>query len=159
MPTRRTGSLRVVITATVAAALALSLVIVPAWGDTIQAQSPVQATVMIQAPGNLVAKGVAVDIDIEYQCLPGVQLEGMFVGARERFGRNIAEGFGFVDSSELGPCIGFVPQIATVRLDAFGTPFKPGTALVETELFGFDQFGFFSVTDEREVKLKPNNKK
>jgi len=143
-----------VATVALAALLAMLVAVVPASGATVQDQSPVQASVMIQAPGRLVAKGVAVDITVEYQCVPGGQLSGLWVEARERFGRSIAEGYGFVDGSQLGPCIGFVPQFATVHLNAYGTPFKPGTAVVTAHLDGSDQFfNWFSVTDQRETKL------
>lgn len=155
MGNRSRGSLGVVIALIAALSLALTVVGVPAFGDTtVQDQSPVQAAVTAQSPGKLITKGVAVDVTVEYECLPEVTLNGIFVSLRQRFGRDIAEGFEFVDGSELGPCLGFVSQFVEVRLFAFGTPFKPGKALATTELSGFDQFGFFFVTDDEEIRLR-----
>lgn len=153
MPSR-IGGLRLAIAATVAMTLALSLAGLPARGDTVQSLSPVQATLAIQAPGRLVTRGVAVDIDLEYRCLPGVSVDWVYVTLSERFGRDIAQGFGYVDGSELEPCLGLVPQYVTVRVYGYDKAFKPGTGMVRADLGGTDQFGgFFTVTDEREVKL------
>jgi hypothetical protein len=153
MPSR-IGGLRLAIAATAAMALALSLAGLPAQGDTVQSLSPVQATLAIQAPGTLVARGVAVDIELEYECLPDVRVYYVYVEVRERFGREIAYGSGYVDGSELEPCLGLVPQYVTVRVSSYDKAFKPGTALVTAELNGADRFGaYFRVTDEREVKL------
>lgn len=153
MPSR-IGGLRLAIAATVALTLALSLAGMPARGDTVQSLSPVQATLAIQAPGTLVARGVAVDIELEYECLPDVHVYYVLVEVRERFGREIAYGSGYVDGSELEPCLGLEPQYVTVRVSSYARAFKPGTALVTAEIYGHDGFGgFFRVTDEREVKL------
>jgi hypothetical protein len=153
MPSR-IGGLRLAMAATVAMTLALSLAGLPARGDTVQSLSPVQATLAIQAPGTLVARGVAVDIDLEYRCLPGVRVYSVYVDVSERFGRDIAQGFAYVDGSELEPCLGLVPQYVTVRVYGYDKAFKPGTGLVRASLYGDDGFGgYFTVTDEREVKL------
>jgi hypothetical protein len=149
----RIGGMRMAMTAIIAMALALSLTGMPARGESVQAMSPVQATLSVQTPGALVAKGVAVEIDLEYRCLSGALVHGAYVSVRERVGNGIA--FGQGEPLNIGQCTqDGSSQYVTVLVPSYNRPFKPGIALVMAELFGVDGFGnFFVVTDEREVKL------
>lgn len=155
MGIRRRSRILTVGTVAIATVMTLTFAVVPASGaPTVQDQSPVQASVMVQDPGRLVARGAAVDVTVEYQCVPGAQIAGLFVEARQVFARNVAQGFGFVDGGDLGACIGFVPQHITVRVDAGFIRFKPGTALVNATLEGYDPFfEWFFVSDDAEIRF------
>ncbi len=132
---------------------ALVLAIAPASGElVVQDQSPIRATVMVQS-GTLVAKGVAADIVVEYQCAEHVFLDYLVVEVRQRFGRRVAAASGWLPGSELERCLGFVTHTATVRVYPWDTRFKPGSALVSAHLSGYDYYSWFTVSDEREIRL------
>lgn len=133
----------------------LALTVVPATGlANVQDGSPIQATLTVQSPGALVTKGVAVDIEVEIQCLPQVELEYLEIEVAQRFGRDVVRGWGYISYDDLPDCLGFVSQTATVRIDAHDTPFKNGAALVTARLYAYGDYGFFSIMDEREIRLK-----
>lgn len=135
---------------------ALVLAIAPASGElVVQDQSPIKAAVMVQE-GTLVAKGVAADVVVEYQCAEHASLDYLAVDVRQRFGTRVAIGSGWVPGSELEPCLGFVTHTVTVRVYPWDTRFKPGSALVSAYLYGYDYYSWFTVSDEREIRLSPH---
>jgi hypothetical protein len=139
----------------VALGLALSISIVPALGDTVQDQSSTHAAVWVDG-GRLLGKGVAVDVTVEYQCIPGVYVYDISVDLRQRFGRDIAHGYGYVPWNEI-ECSGLDARAADVRIDAYETPFKAGKAFVTVRMYGYDQwFGYFEIVHEEEIRLTKN---
>lgn len=81
------------------------------------------------SPATLVAKGAGADVTLQVQCA-GARTAFVSVSLNERFGKQIASGFG---SAEVG-CTGG-QQTIVVRVLAQPIAFKRGSAIAQSDIF------------------------
>jgi hypothetical protein len=115
------------ISAAVVVGVGLSLA-VPALTAVGQSSPPTSA-ISLGSTATLVAKGVAVQVPVEFTC-PAGQYASIGVTLAERSGKSVVQG----SSGTSLPCTGS-PQSTTVTINSSGTPFKSGSAFAQASLF------------------------
>jgi hypothetical protein len=108
---------------------------------------PLLLEIHVVSPAKLVAKGAGVDVTLQVQCA-GTRRASVDVSLTERFGKEIANGFGF---TEVG-CTGSQETIV-LRLLAQSVPFKRGSAIAQADIFGCTRRFCGDQTDSEIIKL------
>lgn len=95
----------------------------------------------------VVAKGAGVDVAFQVECA-GTRSAFVDFSINERFSKAIANGFG-----EARVTCTDSPQTIVVLSVAQSVPFKPGTALLESDLFGCTRRFCGDQTDNETIKI------
>jgi hypothetical protein len=91
---------------------------------------PLLLEIQVQSPATLVAKGAGLDVTLQIECAGASGSAFVDVSVTERFGKDIASGFG---STEVG-CTDS-KQTIVVRVNAQNIAFKRGDALIQGNIF------------------------
>lgn len=134
--------------ATAAIAAGVTIAAVSTAGPAVAFFSPpLLLDVHVVSPATLVAKGVGVDVTLQVECA-GTRNAFVDVTLTERFSKDIVRGSGFADVG----CTGS-PQTIVLLVTARSTPFKPGEALAQANIFGCTRRFCANQADNEVVKL------
>jgi hypothetical protein len=102
------------------------------WGPSVASVSgPGTLDVQILSPGTLVARGVAVDVTVDFPCDASGERVSLYVRVTQRVGADVARGFG----SGSPTCQASGREQFVVRVGAENKAFRHGTALAEVDIF------------------------
>jgi hypothetical protein len=105
--------------------------------------------VQVESPATLVARGAAVDVQLEVTC-NAIGTAYVNVSVTQKAGSGVAQGYGF---TEVG-CTGSGQQI-TIRVQATGDgkAFKQGTAVATAQISGCNNTTCGSETDSETIDI------
>lgn len=107
---------------------------------------PLLLEIQVQS-ATVVAKGAGVDVAFQVECA-GTRRAFVDFSLNERFGKDIANGYG-----EAQVTCTDSPQTIVVLSAAEPTPFKPGTALLQSDIFGCTRRFCADQTDNETIKI------
>lgn len=133
--------------ATAAIAAGASIAAVDTAGPAVAFFSPPLLLEIHVVSATVVAKGAGVDVAFQVECA-GTRRAFVDFSISERFSKAIANGFGEarVECTDS-------PQTIVVLSVAQSVPFKPGTALIESDIFGCTRRFCGDQTDNETIKV------